>query len=183
MRALKSKMAKRARQADKRAGESDQLRAELKTVRQKLKEARKQLNYTQVQLNLNASEQYVEEQSESEDEDVHGKPDNDSDYRECEDDDTNEAVAALKRLRSMPTWRPVRGKGQGKGEAKLEWGTRLIIYSLLAMMVPPSAIGMAIVAIVKRTAPWLNPVAPTYETVKRCRFELRFLEEVRCARS
>lgn len=57
-------------------------------------------------------------------------------------------------------------------------GTRLTIYSLLAMMVPPSAVGMAIVAIVKRTAPWLNPTAPTCETVKRCRFELRFVEEV-----
>lgn len=36
---------------------------------------------------------------------------------------------------------------------------------------------MAIVAIVKRTAPWLQPTAPTYETIKRYRFELRFLEE------
>lgn len=131
-----------------------------------------------MQLNLAASEQFVEEHSENDDD----EREKDSDYCDCEEDEnTNEAAAALKRLRSMPTWRPVRGKGQGKGEAKLEWGTRLIIYSLLAMMVPPSAIGMVIVAIVKRTAPWLTPVAPTYETVKRCRFELRFLEEVGAA--
>lgn len=45
-------------------------------------------------------------------------------------------------------------------------------------MVPPSAIGKAIVTIVQRTAPWLNPSAPTYETIKRCRFELRLVEDV-----
>lgn len=41
---------------------------------------------------------------------------------------------------------------------------------------------MAIVAIVKRTAPWLSPSAPTYETIKRCRFELRVVEEALSAR-
>ena len=50
------------------------------------------------------------------------------------------------------------------------------------MLVPPSAVGSAIVAVVKRTAPWLNPAAPTYMTVLRCRFELRFVEEALSAR-
>lgn len=177
LRQLKAKMAKRARAACKLAGESDMLKVELKTVRETLREVRKELNYTKVQLNLDLSQDY-EESEESEDEDSTCKAD--PDYgSDSSGHEAREAATALKRMRSMPTWRPVRGKGQGKGEAKLEWGTRIIIYSLLAMMVPPSAIGMAIVAIVKRTAPWLNPAAPTYETVKRCRFELRLLEEVR----
>ena len=89
---------------------------------------------------------------------------------------------AQDRILSMPTWRAVREKGTGRGAAKLEWGTRLVIYSLLAMMVPCSAIGMAIVAVVTRTAPWLNPTAPTVETVRRCRFELRYVEEASSAR-
>lgn len=93
-----------------------------------------------------------------------------------------EGAEALKRLQSMPTWRAIRGKGAGKGACKLEWGTRLIIYSLLGMMVPASAIGAVIVAIVRRTAPWLSPTAPTYECVQRCRFELRFVEEALAAR-
>lgn len=53
-----------------------------------------------------------------------------------------EAALALKRQREMPTWRAVRGMGAGRGAMKLEWGTRMIIYSLLSMMVPPSAIGV-----------------------------------------
>lgn len=169
LRQLKCQMAKRARMADKRAQESDLLRAELEKVREKLKMVRKELNLTQVQLNLSTTQDDEELEVSEYEQDA---PESDSD---CE---AHEASTALKRMRSMPTWRPMRGKGQGRGEAKLEWGTRLIIYSLLAMMVPPAAVGMAIVAIVKRTAPWLNPAAPTYETVKRCRFELRFLEEV-----
>lgn len=153
---------------------SDLFKAELEALRVKLRLTRKELNHTQVQLNLNTSQGFEESESDSE-QDVDDA---------CEtgesDVETREAAIALKRVRCMPTWRPVRGKGTGKGEAKLEWGTRLTIYSLLAMMVPPAAVGMAIVAIVKRTAPWLNPAAPTYETVKRCRFELRFVEEVCC---
>ena len=89
---------------------------------------------------------------------------------------------ALKRVRAMPTWRAVRESSTGRGAAKLEWGTRLVIYSLLSMMVPCSAIGMAIVAIVTRTAPWLKPTAPTVETIRRCRFELRYVEEASSAR-
>eukprot|EP00966_Prymnesium_polylepis_P261276 6034975-Prymnesium_polylepis.1 len=77
----------------------------------------------------------------------------------------------------MPMWRAVRGKGAGKGACKIEWGTRVVIYSLLALLIPCSAIPMAIIAIVSRTAPWLRPTAPTVETIQRCRFELRFVEE------
>lgn len=81
----------------------------------------------------------------------------------------------------MPTWQRVRC-GSGRGAAKIEWGTRVVIYSMLSMLVPPSAIGPAIVAVVKRTAPWLEPKAPTTETVRRCRFELRLVEEALTAR-
>eukprot|EP00325_Prymnesiales_sp_UTEX-LB-985_P018516 CAMPEP_0174751734 /NCGR_PEP_ID=MMETSP1094-20130205/100470_1 /TAXON_ID=156173 /ORGANISM="Chrysochromulina brevifilum, Strain UTEX LB 985" /LENGTH=333 /DNA_ID=CAMNT_0015957267 /DNA_START=1 /DNA_END=1001 /DNA_ORIENTATION=+ len=41
---------------------------------------------------------------------------------------------------------------------------------------------MAIVAVVTRTAPWLKPTAPTVETVRSCRFELRYVEEASSAR-
>lgn len=183
LRELKAQMARRARAADKRAGEANSLKAELKTVRMKLKEARKNLNSTQVQLNLNTTHFSDEDQVLS-DSASSGEESDSDDYHELGEYDAakQDAADALKRLQSMPTWRATRGKGQGKGEAKLEWGTRLTIYSLLAMMVPPSAIGTVIVAIVKRTAPWLNPAAPTYETVKRCRFELRFVEEALAAR-
>ena len=86
-------------------------------------------------------------------------------------------LAIQKQVNAMPTWRPVVGKGSGRGGQKLEWGTRVIIYSMLAMMVPSAAVGAVIVAIVKRTAPWLNPVAPTAATVREMRFELRLVEE------
>jgi hypothetical protein len=50
------------------------------------------------------------------------------------------------------------------------------------MMVPPAAVGAVIVAVVKRTAPWLNPVAPTAATVREMRFELRIVEEALAGR-
>ena len=77
----------------------------------------------------------------------------------------------------MPTWRPVVGKGSGRGGQAMEWGTRIIIYMMLAAATPPAAIGRIIVAIVKRTAPWLSPVAPSANTIREMRFELRTLEE------
>ena len=83
---------------------------------------------------------------------------------------------------SMPTWRPVVGKGSGRGRPKMEWGMRVIIYMMLAQMCPASAIGAIIVAIVKRAAPWLNPVGPTHASVREMRFELRILEEALAAR-
>ena len=91
-------------------------------------------------------------------------------------------AVAMEQVESMPTWRPVVGKGSGRGGQKYEWGTRVIIYSLLAMMCPASAVGAVIVAVVERTAPWLNPVAPTVAAVRKMRFELRLVEEVMAAR-
>lgn len=41
------------------------------------------------------------------------------------DGEAKEAALALERVRSMPTWRAVR---EGRGAAKIEWGTRVIIY-------------------------------------------------------
>lgn len=164
LRTLKAQMAKRARAADRRAAKADSYLAEVAELRMKLRRLRKDMNETRVQLNL-------EVECEDLDEEV------DDDDENSSDNESTEAAVALQRMRSMPTWRAVRGKGAGKGEKKLEWGTRLTIYSLLSMMIPASAVGMAIVAIVKRTAPWLQPTAPTYETVKRCRFELRLVEE------
>lgn len=95
--------------------------------------------------------------------------------------ESSEAAEALVKIRSMPTWRPTRGRGQGKGAPKIDWSVRLVIYALLALMVPPSAIGMIIVLVVKHAVPWLKPQGPTTNTVQRCRFELRFVEEALAA--
>ena len=64
----------------------------------------------------------------------------------------------------------------------MEWGHRVCIYEQHANQTPPSAIGQNIVSVVKRTAPWLNPVAPTPATIRQCRFELRTAEEAMAAR-
>jgi hypothetical protein len=82
----------------------------------------------------------------------------------------------------MPTWRPRVGKGSGRGGQTMEWGTRVIIFMMLAQAVPPAAIGVIIVAIVKRTAPWLNPTVPATRTIQNMRFELRALEETLAGR-
>ena len=86
------------------------------------------------------------------------------------------------KIQQMPTWRPVVGKGSGRGRPKMEWGTRVIIYMMLAYMCPASSIGAIIVAIVSRTASWLSPVGPTAATVRECRFELRIVEEALAGR-
>lgn len=172
LKTLKANMAKRARDADRRASKADSYLAEVASLRQRLTLLRKEANATRVQLNLEV-ECELESDEASDVDDV---------ISEASDAEESEAAVALQRMRAMPSWRAVRGKGAGRGEKKLEWGTRLTIYSLLAMMIPASAVGMAIVAIVKRTAPWLQPSAPTYETIKRCRFELRFVEEALAAR-
>ena len=44
---------------------------------------------------------------------------------------TSEAKEKYGKVEQMPTWRPVVGKGSGRGRSKLEWGHRVIIYSLL----------------------------------------------------
>lgn len=84
------------------------------------------------------------------------------------------------RLALMPSWRHVRT--QGRGAPTMEWGHRVCIYEQHANQTPPSAIGQNIVSVVKRTAPWLNPVAPTPATIRQCRFELRTAEEAMAAR-
>lgn len=172
---LKAQMAKRARDAVRRASTADELQVQLDIARIKLRQTRKELVSTKAQLSLEA------ECCSSDDDSVSDDDKGTSNYG-VSDDETAAAQAALMRVRAMPTWRAIRGAGNGKGAAKLEWGTRVIIYSLLAMMVPASAIGPAIVAIVKRTAPWLQPTAPSYEIVQRCRFELRLVEEALAAR-
>lgn len=104
------------------------------------------MNYTKVQLNLHVTPEFLEESDVSEDELPELERRNARDDRDWGEgvDSEHDAAVALKRMRSMPTWRAVRGKGAGKGEAKLEWGTRLIIYSLLGMMVPPAAVGISV---------------------------------------
>ena len=83
-------------------------------------------------------------------------------------------------IAAMPTWRPVRGKG--RGAPTLEWGHRVAMWEMHANETPPSAIGKNIVAIVKRTAPWLNPIEPHVTTVRQNRFELRIAEEAMAGR-
>lgn len=171
---LKANMAKRARDATKRASFAHEMEKQLQKTRKDLREARKELNSMMAQLHekgvsigdLSASDLSGDEKEED----------------SSTDDERAEAQEALRRIRTMPQWHSVRGVGAGKGATKMEWGTRVIVYALLAMMVPASAVGAAIVAIVKRTAPWLQPSAPTCETVRRCRFELRFVEEALAGR-
>ena len=98
--------------------------------------------------------------------------------------DADEAanMTALEKLNSMPPWRPTREKGTGRGGRTYDFNYRVEIYSMLANQVPLSAIGTSIVSIVKRTAPWLEPEAPTRGMLSEARFELRFVEEALAAR-
>lgn len=186
---LKAIMAKRKRDADKRAGTADLLRDDLDKARKQLTDKRKEITSLRIQAQLHAQEFGARDDDDDDDDasssaETSSHSSSDSDFVLRGDQSSSNQLSyaeALTRLSSMPTWRPIRGKGCGRGRAKMEWGTRVIIYSLLAMMVPPSAIGMAIVAIVTRTAHWLRPAAPTYETVQRCRFELRLVEEALAA--
>ena len=76
------------------------------------------------------------------------------------------------RVREMPTWDARRGAGAGRGRAMLHWTHRVTVYVLLALGTPASACGKAIVAVVKRAAPWLAPVEPTVSSIREMRFEL-----------
>ena len=87
-----------------------------------------------------------------------------------------------KRVREMPTWDARRGAGAGRGRAMLHWTHRVTVYVLLALGTPASACGKAIVAVVKRAAPWLAPVEPTVSSIREMRFELRLVEEAMAAR-
>ena len=104
-------------------------------------------------------------------------------------DEANDAVVtarlhadAYAKLQAMPTWRRVRGKGSGRGGAKLEDSHREAIYSMFAKQVPLSAISGTIISLVKRTAPWLNPALISNASLTNQRFELRFMEQYMAAR-
>lgn len=195
LRSLKNKMAREKRDAQRQASSVGKLHVELKGARERLKQIRKEVNTARGQLSLGS---FMSDASSGEQDD---DPDNsDEDWLPEAKESTDLAAArTIARMKahtidpplqqvepvgtsSMPTWRAIRGKGAGRGAPKLEWGTRLVIYMLLALLVPPASIGLVIVSIVLRTAPWLKPTAPTAETVKRCRFELRFFEEALAAR-
>lgn len=154
VRNLKGAMARRARHADRRATAANDLQVQLNAARAKVRETRLELSSMRAQLCLD---------------DLHqGSASGEDEMTDTSSDDESCAAnEALERVRTMHQWPAIRGTGAGKGAPKLEWGTRLVIYALLAMMVRPSAIGAAIVLIVKRTAPWLNPAAPAFEIVYR----------------
>lgn len=179
-RELKNRMARRLREVNGKEDNAETEVTELHKCRQRVRTLNKEVNALRAQLCTHA------ENALSSDEDEEGEcpSETDSEYTEDAGEASTRAAAdeALERVRKMPEWRAVRGKGAGKGAAKIEWRVRLVIYAFLALMVPASAVGMAIVMVVKLTAPWLRPTAPTYETVERCRFELRFLEEAVAAR-
>jgi chemotaxis protein histidine kinase CheA len=188
LRFLKAQMALQKRNALAKASSAVSLEADLQKTRKHCRELRAQVNASRVQMNLTSemSEPESEVVSDTDSDAADGTPQVSSAAHapaaasEADASAAVQAREALQCVNAMPTWRAVHGPG--RGAAKLEWGTRLTIYQLLSMLVPPSAVGSAIVAVVKRTAPWLNPAAPTYMTVLRCRFELRFVEEALSAR-
>lgn len=187
LRNLKAQMAKRKRDALALASSAEQLEKQLHSSQRRCRELRQEVNANKARLCIDHHEISDEESTSSgrgysSGDDTSDRPWQLTNVAKKDEESRCSAAEAQHRISCMPTWRAVRGKGEGKGRAKIEWGTRLIIYSLLGMLVPPSAIGRAIVAIVKRTAPWLNPTAPTCETVQRCRFELRLVEEALAAR-
>mgnify|MGYP007078093354 CR=1 FL=1 len=77
-------------------------------------------------------------------------------------------------LQQMPAWRPVQ---TGRGAKQFELEYRLTIYAQYENGTPRSAIGDNIVATVRRTAPWLKPVAPSLRMLSDCRFEMRTIDE------
>ena len=79
-----------------------------------------------------------------------------------------------KRIQQMPTWRPV---VRGKGQASFDTDYRIAIYSQHANGTPLSAIGQNIVDVVRRTAPWLEPVEPSRRVLVDTRFEMRTIVE------
>ena len=85
-------------------------------------------------------------------------------------------LEALARQQAMPRWHAYRAKGRGGGRS-FDVDYRVSIYSAIANQVPLSAIGPTIVDIVRRTAPWLKPEAPSPRMLTEARFELRLIEE------
>ena len=75
-------------------------------------------------------------------------------------------------VKEMPTWQRVRGKGAGKGAKALEATYYECIWEQLANGTPLSAVPKNIVSVVRRAAPWLEPVEPTVEACRESRFAL-----------
>lgn len=97
---------------------------------------------------------------------------------------------AQSKLAQMPRWQRtrkcpgdvnVRVANRGGG-SRLEHAHRLAILEQHANGTPASAIGHNIVSIVKKAAPWLNPVQPTIREIRQMGFELTTLEEALSAR-
>ena len=80
-----------------------------------------------------------------------------------------------KQLEQMPTWR--RDVQRGRGAKHFDFTYRLSIYAQYENGTPRSAIGDNIMAIVRRTAPWLNPQKPSLRMLGDCRFEMRTIDE------
>ena len=78
-------------------------------------------------------------------------------------------LAVCEKVDSMPTWRRRRGKGRGKGAAKLEPYYEIAMWEQHANGTPPSAIGKNIVSVIKITAPWLDPIEPTQPKIRENR--------------
>lgn len=94
--------------------------------------------------------------------------------------DQNKGAAA--KMASMPTWRHERVKGRRGGGMQLQFQHRLAILEQHANGTPPSAIGNNIVSVVKKVAPWLQPVCPSHREVQQIGFELPTMEEALAAR-
>ena len=100
---------------------------------------------------------------------------------EVEEEETETPASALAKVLAMPTWRPQSSRGRGGGRA-YDQSYRRVIYSQMENATPQSAIGLNLLSIVKATAPWLKPVAPSARMLADCRFELRTLVEACAAR-
>ena len=81
-------------------------------------------------------------------------------------------LEAWARQQAMPRWEAYRA-AKGRGGNSFDTNYRVTIYAAIANQVPLSAIGPTIVDVVKRTAPWLNPKAPSPRMLSDARFEVR----------
>ena len=93
-----------------------------------------------------------------------------------------EVNTIVARYNSMPSWRRKRGRNHGRGKASLEWGHLQCMWELHMLGAPCSAIGKAVVSVVKRAAPWLAPIEPTVPAIRENRFALRIGEEAMAGR-
>lgn len=95
--------------------------------------------------------------------------------------DANAGAAQM--LASISSWRHERKhKGRRGGGRQIQYHHRLAILEQHANGTPSSAIGKNIVSVVKKVAPWLEPVEPTKREIQMIGFELPTLEEALAAR-